>query len=316
MMYNMCMFERFRDFGQRHFLTAVAAAILLCLHGCGTVGTEEEESSEPGREGSITSRSGRVALVDGVPIFVEEVRFMMDGGEPTAGKAVDALIGNELLAAEAIRRGWGRADEVEFERTKALAALLLRRVGEETTVEEVDPDEIRKRYLEQKKRFVHGHLRKVIHAVALTGQEGMASDEARSAAREIAVRTAGVVNAAGFEAEVKALKKQNGWKVKVETLPAFERNDDRFVAEFVKAAYDIGGPGEISPAFETRFGWHVILMLEDLPPSDVSLEEARGILAEEILPSVREKRAADLISRLVKEAGVFIHDKNLRTGAP
>ena len=220
----------------------------------------------------MTSRSEMVALVDGVPILMEEARFMMDGGEPTAGEAVDALVDNELLAAEAIRRGWGKADEVEFERTKALAALLLRRVGEETTVEDVDLDEIQKRYLEQKKRFVHGLLRKVIHAVVLTGPKGMASDEARSAAREIAVATAGVMNGAGFEAEVKALKKQNGWKVKVESLPPFERNDDRFAAAFVDAAYDIGGPGEISPAFETKFGWHVIMMLEDLPASDIAFE--------------------------------------------
>ncbi len=264
----------------------------------------------------MTSRSEMVALVDGVPILMEEARFMLDGGVATAGEAVDALVDNELLAAEAIRRGWGRAAEVEFERTKAQAALLLRRVGEETTAEDVDLDEIKERYSIQKKRFVHGPLRRVIHAVVLTGKKGMESEEARSAAREIAVATAGVIDAAGFEAEVKALEEQNGWKLKVESLPPFERNEGRFAKVFVEAAYDIGGPGEMSPAFETKFGWHVIMMLEDLPASDVSFEEARGILAEEILPGFRARRAQELVSRLVKEAGVFIHDKNLGAGAP
>jgi peptidyl-prolyl cis-trans isomerase C len=316
MMYNMWMLERSGDPGQLYFFTAVVAAILFCLHGCGTGGTVQEESSEPGRAGSMTSKSEMVALVDGVPIFMKEARFMMDGGESTAGEAVDALIDHELLAAEAIRRGWGKADDVEYERTKAQAAALLRCVGEETTVEDVDLDEIKKRYSEQKKRFVHDPLRKVIHAVVLTGKKGMASDDARSAAREIAVATAGVMDGAGFETEVKALKKKNGWKVKVESLPPFEKDDDRFVAAFVDAAYDISGPGEISPAFETEFGWHVIMMLEDLPASDISFEEARGILAEEILPGVRQRRAAELVDRLVKEAGVFIHDRNLGAGAP
>ena len=264
----------------------------------------------------MNSRSEIVALVDGVPIFMEEARFMIDGGVATAGEAVDVLVDNELLAAEAIRRGWGRSDDVEYERTKALAALLLRRVGEETTVEDVDLDEIKERYSIQKKRFVHGPLRKVIHAVVLTGKNGMESDEARSAAREIAVVTAGVFDADGFEAEVKALKKKNGWKLKVESLPPFERNDVQFAVAFVEAAYDIGGPGEMSPVFETSFGWHVIMMLEDLPASDVSFEDARGVLAEEILPSVRARRAQELVSRLVKEAGVFIHDKNLVAWAP
>ena len=316
MMYNMWMLEKSGDPGQRHFLNAVIATILLSLHGCGTVETAKEELSEPGQTGSMTSKSKIVALVDGVPISMEEARFMIDGGEPTAGEAVDALVNAELLAAEAIRRGWGKADEVEFERTKALAARLLRRLGEETTAEDVDLDEIKKSYSKQKKRFVHGPLRKVIHAVVLTGKKGMASAEARSATQEIAVATAGVFDADGFEAEVKVLEKQNGWKVKVESLPPFERNDDRFVAAFVNAAYDIDGPGGISPAFETKFGWHVIMMLEDLPASDISFEEARGILAEEILPGVRQRRAAELIDRLVKEAGVFIHDKNLGAGTP
>ncbi len=315
MMYNMWMLERFGDPGQLHFLTAVVAAILMCSHGCGTAETHEEESSKSGRAGSMNSRSEIVALVDGVPIFMEEARFMMDGGAATADEAVDALVNNELLAAEAIRRGWGRADEVEFERIKAQAALILRRVGEETTAEDVDLDEIKKRYSTQKKRFVHGPLRKVIHSVVLTGKKGMASDEARAAAQEIAVAVAGVFDADGFESEVKALKKKNGWKLKVESLPPFERNDDRFVAAFVDAAYNIGGPGGISSAFETKFGWHVIMMLEDLPASDISFEEARGILAEEILPGVRARRAQELVSRLVKEAGVFIHDKNLWAGA-
>ncbi len=264
----------------------------------------------------MNSRSDIVALVDGVPIFMEEARFMLDGGVATVGEAVDVLVDNELLAAEAIRRGWGRADDVEHERTKALAARLLQRVGKETTVEDVDLDEIKKRYSTQKKRFVHGPLRKVIHAVVLTGKKGMASDEARSAAREIAVVAAGVFDADGFEAEVKALEKKNGWNLKVESLPPFERNDSRFATAFVDAAYNIGGPGGISPAFETKFGWHVIMMLEDLPASDVSFEDARGILAEEILPSVRARRAQKLVSRLVREAGVFIHDKNLGAGVP
>ncbi len=54
-------------------------------------------------------------------------------------------------------------------------------------------------------------------------------------------------------------------------LPPFRRQ--QIVAEFADAAFNLTGPGEISDPVQTPYGWHIIKLIEKLPPDDFAANE-------------------------------------------
>ncbi len=69
----------------------------------------------------------------------------------------------------------------------------------------------------------------------------------------------------------------------------------RFDERFAKAANAIGDVGEQSPVIESDYGWHVILLVERLPPVFVPLEERRRTLE----PQVHAARASSAVERIL-----------------
>jgi hypothetical protein len=122
---------------------------------------------------------------------------------------------------------------------------------------------------------------------------------ARSLGARAAEAVAGARDERSFrEALAPLVKEAGGKRLVVEKLPPFTANDTRFAAPFVQAAFAIEAPGRMGGPMETRFGWHVILLLEELPPVRIPFEEARDTIAPEILEDERRQLAERLIGDL------------------
>ena len=150
----------------------------------------------------------------------------------------------------------------------------------------------------------------MIHALVSTGKKGLES----GAARRIAEKISAAVSQADSEAEFRRIERKTAeeldvaQRVRVENLPPFDREYQKFVPPFVEKAFEIPAPGGISKPFETSFGWHVVYFIEALPEKRISFEEARAELAEELLARQRKQKVEQQIEEIHKKARVRLVD--------
>jgi parvulin-like peptidyl-prolyl isomerase len=126
-------------------------------------------------------------------------------------------------------------------------------------------------------------------ASAARGDEAPASgdDPAAVAFR----RAAGEVDARGFEVRIERL----------DPVAADGRvlrpGGGSLVREFADVASSLRERGDVAGPFRTPFGVHVAMLLERTPPHEVSADERRALLADEILDDrIRARRDALLAS--------------------
>ena len=107
------------------------------MGGCGqpSVGSNGENRNELPSQAS--DNRNLAARVGDIPITLDQVRDLMevvDGGLDV-NQALDVLIRNELLAAEAARRGFSKAEDVASAKRTELARVLLKeKIGNGITV--------------------------------------------------------------------------------------------------------------------------------------------------------------------------------------
>jgi hypothetical protein len=139
----------------------------------------------------------------------------------------------------------------------------------------------------------------VVHAVVLRGR-GLSEDRGIELAMAIEKAVAGATSADDFE------KRANGVphplaRVIVERLAGFGadgRTSDGVDLDhtFVAAALALHVPGETSPIIETRFGWHVLRLIERAAPDGASIEARR----RELVDAVVEMRARAHVDALLR----------------
>jgi peptidyl-prolyl cis-trans isomerase C len=291
-----------------------ALCALVLIEGCEKISDEKIGKTVQGTQYQNVSRDEVVASVNGVPILAKHLSELIesqDGGLPV-DEALDMLVKNELLAQEAERRGIGLMKEVEYAREIELARHALKvQIGRDVNAGTLDVDKLKKLYDANKRRFVHGVMRSVVHIVVLVDDKHFGEKEASSLAQEIAERARETKTKEEFIALGEFFLETYKDKIKIEKLPPFDAESGQFIKEFVQAAFAVPGVGQSSPPVKTKFGWHVIFVWEEQPPESRSFEDVRGELSENVLPIEREMRAKELMEKLEKKGKVFVYEDSL-----
>lgn len=159
---------------------------------------------------------------------------------------------------------------------------------------------------------------RTVHAVVVS------KDPQRGAAAQaLAAKVASAVKAATSPDEFISLAKAvpaEGLEVTAEALPpltgdgrAFERTEKGFVGspsgfdpDFCRAANALQQPAELSPIVKTRFGYHVIRLVERIPASNVPQPELLVLFGPELQTrrSVRLRR--ELLEKLRSESAIQV----------
>jgi parvulin-like peptidyl-prolyl isomerase len=232
-----------------------------------------------------------VSTVNGHAILISDVEALMKASSLGAREALERLQAEQLLIAEAERRGiGGPAIDRVAERARVQALL-----DKEAAAHVATDSELREAY-EKDVRFHMPEQRQPIHVLARVGEA--ASDAQVAATRAIALKAIEDLRSmdiAAIEARY-GTATIDGVKVKMERLPPMHR-ESAFLKEFIDAVFSISGPGVVSEPVRTKFGWHAIRVLEITAPRHAPYEDAEKVLRVELTT----KKQAQAVSALLTD---------------
>lgn len=149
---------------------------------------------------------------------------------------------------------------------------------------------------------------RVVHAVAMSKKpDEAASAKARAVADDLRAAVQSARDADDFQAKAKAVPHPADVEVVVQALPAFASDgsltegEGGMVEPFAKAAHALTQVGETSGIVESKFGWHVIRLVERVPEQRMPLEARRAAFSEEAFMQ-RARKATE--ARLAAQRGV------------
>lgn len=262
-----------------------------------------------------------LARVDGAPITEDVVRATALREGVSARDALRMLVDEAVLAGEARRQGLGEAWREDDARWHARVRKLLEdEVEARNRAAQLPREQVDAYIVERRAAVCHDGLRRVVHAVFLA--QGDARPEGRRLRREAAVALRRRIAEAGGARPTEAdLRRLAGLVAPpapgVEGLAPFDRfggiATGGVVAEpFARAVWSLSAAAPLSEAFETSFGAHVALLVEEVPPSGVSCESLRPRLTAELERRLRATAAQRLVQRLRAAAVIRVDTGALR----
>lgn len=276
------------SFLQRASIVGIVVCIAGLASSCGDDGAARGGSKM--RRGGAQVGGAVVSTVNGHPILISDVQALMKASTLSAREALERLQAEQLLMAEAERRGIaGAAIDLVAERARVQALL-----DREAAANVATQREVRAAY-EKDVRFHMPERRLPFHVLARVSQT--ATDSEVAAARAIAVKAIQDLRSMDIAAvEARYSTTIDGVKVKTERLPP-TRRESAFLKEFLDAVFSLSAPGVVPEPVRTKFGWHAIRVLEITAPRDAPYEEAEKVLRVEITT----KKQADAVSALLTD---------------
>jgi hypothetical protein len=219
--------------------------------------------------------------------------------------ATEELIADALAAAGARGAGYDADTEVALALESARARQVANRIRAAAVARGAPTDaEVAEITARHWQAFDLPERVRVVHAVVQYPRKRSpeADGRARAVFEAIARAVAGAPDAATFEERAKAVPHEKV-EVVVQPLPAFvadgrsAEGEGAFDPDFVKAAFTLTKPGR-QVEVETRFGWHVIQLVERLPPKTTPLEERRATFTDEAITDRARKEYEAVLGSL------------------
>ncbi len=231
-----------------------------------------------------------VARVDGVSIRASDVAAEMrrGGGSPRA--ALDRLVDFELLAAAAAHTVTPATDtDVGEARDQAAVQLLLERELEPHLGKDSIPDDVlRGLYQKALSVFVHPRLVEIGLLLVYTGARMKA--EPRTQALETARALEAYVHAKPASPDAwRAIAAEPAWRDrKVQFTRTWQALDEPFPVEVGRAVTELHHPGDTTPLIVSEVGNFLACYIAERPPENVSFEQARDKLRDQVLDRWRK----------------------------
>lgn len=191
---------------------------------------------------------------------------------------------------------WYAANERDYRAPEQVTLEYVELDGSTLDVPVADEDALRRRYEQEKSRFVEAEQRLASHILVRVpeGADAATAEAARKKAESLAARAS--ASGADFAALARANSDDEGSKAAGGDLGWVSRG--MMTGPFEEALFGIT-PGEIAGPVKTDFGWHVIQLRDLQAGAQESFDQVRDALAREQAEADRERAFNELSGRLV-----------------
>jgi hypothetical protein len=252
-----------------------------------------------------------VATVDGRPIRASDVALQARTSGATARQALDALVDAEVLAGEAARKQLGRDPQaVEAARAAAVRSYLHHAFERERVPAAIPMRTVSAFYQKNLNHYDHPQLVHVWHILVKTrGVTPEKKAEAQRTAEEIARRAQKARSADQFKAIADPLTSPTEPFAIEEITTA---RDGWVERPFSEAAFQLKKPGDTTGVVETTYGYHVLYLVEYLPPIHRSLDETEGEIRAGLLPAFQRDQFPRWVDEQKRTHQIVVHPERLR----
>lgn len=139
----------------------------------------------------------------------------------------------------------------------------------------------RERYASQKDKLKSAEQRRVDHILLTDNGDCACNGEASAMERAVALRAELLSGERDFSEAAKELSKDRGSASRGGRLPVMERNG-QMVPEFEAAVFSLKAAGDISEPVKTKFGVHLIRLVEIVPERQLSFDDVKAGLYKQI----------------------------------
>jgi len=238
-------------------------------------------ASGPG--GRVTQSEVELMVNDMVPASQRETFW---ANPQSVGQFARNLYIQRALAAEAVQAGVDQsgqgAEYLKLMRERALMTLWLQQSGKAAVADDKAlAAYARSQYMADPARFGTPEEVHVRHILVLVAKDG--SDDAAVKIQAEAL-LAQLRSGGDFASLAKENSADKGSAQRGGELDAFARG--MMVPEFEQAAFNLKKPGELAGPVKTKFGYHIIELIDRKPGSTKKLEE--------VLPTLKEEAASKL----------------------
>jgi peptidyl-prolyl cis-trans isomerase C len=268
--------------------------------------------SPPAPTRSSTLPQGVVARVSDFDIDALTVASIVEAVHVTPRVAVERAVSDALFASGAKARGDATSLAVEAAVRARLARAALEQLYDEVSTEDPSDAEVAKLTARHFAELDRPETFRVIHALVKLPDKADAATtaRARAVAERLAEQVAPAKDEQDFRTRSEALTDRDGFELVVETLSPVAADGrvadpehptpeiQTYVAPFARAASHLEQRGQKSGIVATEFGFHVLMLLERIPPKTVPLDERRRMLRDEIVTERASQRKTELLKHL------------------
>lgn len=214
-------------------------------------------------------------------------------------KKIKAQFPNEEAFQERLKK-MGVSTEKVYQDIKD--QILISKVLKAKAAAKAEPsnEEVKKFYAENAKTFSQPKMVKASHILIKVDPNASADVKAKKK-KAIEVARARIQKGEDFAKVAKEVSEDPGSAAQGGSLGAFPQG--QMVPEFDKVAFN-SKTGELSPVFETSYGFHFLKVTEIKPPRNVPFEEARPQIIKFLEQRAQTTSAQTFVEKLVAGADV------------
>lgn len=289
----------------------IVFALIVCIPLCALiVQSRAEEKKEAQTEEKVYAVVNDVKITEAD--FNEEVnsipanyRAMINANKK---KFLDDLVLQELLTQQAKKEGLDKDEEFIASLEKIKNKLLAKRIIEKQIMEpvKVSEDDLKKYYEEHKNEFSVPEQVNAAHILILVKED--AREDEKKAAKEKSEKLLKEIKGG---ADFSALAKDNSdcpSKVKGGDLGFFSKG--QMVPEFEEAAFKLK-PGEISEVVATKYGYHIIKIIDKKPAGQQEFSDVKDEIEQILLRDKQKTVFEDYTKKLKDSAKITINEAAL-----